>query len=436
MQIDIPASVKLIMDILHDEGNQAFVYGACIRDSLLGTQPLNWEICTDALPSDIILLFDDREGFAAIPALNDYSSISLIHQGESYKTSTFRTGVEHRFATQLEEELNHCDFTINAIAYNESRGLVDIFAGVNDIEKRLIKCVGNPADNIHNDPVRILRAIRFEAQLGFTIDDSLLQVIRSLKDRLRFENPEKLCNELTQILLTDQPSACIRRLQELGLLEQLIPELIPTIGFDIHSSFHDQDVYEHTLAVLDHTKPNLSLRLAALFHDINKPHCLTIDADGEGHCYGHASSGSQVAREVLTRLNFDRKTINAVSALIKDHMNRYESISELSIKRLIRRVGPSNIDNLFELQLADIKGSALSGRDAERIKLIRNKCWELMSRREPLTTHDLDISGYDLLPFYDTGKEMGEAMEYLLDKVVDNPALNHKDLLLALLKQR
>ena len=190
------------------------------------------------------------------------------------------------------------------------------------------------------------------------------------------------------------------------------------------------------MTVLDHTKPNLTLRLAALFHDIDKPNCLTIDASGQGHCYGHANSGSLVAREVLTRLNFDLKTINGVCALIKEHMNCYDSVSELSIKRLIRRVGPDNIDNLFELQLADSKGSGVSGRDVARVSSIRNKCWEVLSRKEPLTTHDLDINGYDLMTLYDSGKEIGEAREFLLDKVVDNPSLNTREQLMELLKTR
>ncbi len=286
------------------------------------------------------------------------------------------------------------------------------------------------------DSVRILRAVRFEAQLGFVMDEPLLQLIMSQRDTIKFDNSEQLCNELTQILLTEQPSISIRRLLEIGLLQQLIPEIIPTIGFDTHSSYHDKDVFEHSMEVLDNCKPNLVLRLAALFHDIDKPNCLTIDADGEGHCYGHAAGSSQITKEVLTRLHFDRKTVNAVCALIKEHMNNYVSVSELSLKRLIRRVGPNNLDNLFELQLADIKGSRTLWPRYDWIMSIRNKCWEVMSRREPLTTHDLDINGYDLMPFCSSGKEIGEAMEYLLDQVLDNPDLNHKENLISLLKAR
>lgn len=436
MQIAIPENVKLILDTLQSQGYQAFVYGACIRDTLLGMKPINWDICTNALPPDIILLFDDRDGFSAIPQIRDYSTAQLIYQGESYRINSFRTGEEHRFSDDIKEELAHSDFTMNAMAYNESAGLIDLFDGLVDIEKRIIKCVGNPVDKLAEDSVRILRAVRFEAQLGFAMDDSLLQPIITQPDMIRFDHSEQLCNELTQILLTEQPSISVKRLLDLGLLQQLIPEIIPTIGFDTHSSFHDKDVFEHSLVVLDSCKPNLVLRLAALFHDIDKPNCLTLDAHGEGHCYGHAAGGSQIAKEVLTRLNFDRKTVNAVSALIKEHMNDYISVSELSLKRLIRRVGPNNVDNLFELQLADIKGSKFSGRDVSWIMSIRNKCWEVMSRREPITTHDLDINGYDLMPFCSSDKEIGKAMEYLLDQVVDNPSLNHKEVLISLLKAR
>lgn len=436
MKIEMPENIKLILNLLQAEGYQAFVYGACIRDSLLGIKPISWDICTNALPPEIILFFDDRNGFAAIPAVHDYRNVSLIYQGESYRVSTFRTSEERRFSDDLQDELKHQDFTLNSIAFNEENGLIDPLGGISDIENKVVRCAGSPLEKIIEDQTRILRAVRFETQLGFAMDDSLLQVILSLGNKIKFDNSPKVCNELTQILLTDKPSLSIRRLIKLGLLEHLIPELIPTIGFDIHSSFHDKDVFEHTLAVVDYTKPNLSLRLAALFHDIDKPNCLSIDDNGEGHCYGHANNSSQVARDVLARLHFDQKTINSVVALIKEHMNNYESISELSLKKLMRRVGPENLDNLFELQLADIKGSALSGRDSVWIRTIRNKCFEVLSRREPLTTHDLAISGYDLMSLYPSGKEIGEALDYLLDKVVDNPSLNESGQLMALLKAR
>ncbi len=258
--------------------------------------------------------------------------------------------------------------------------------------------------------------------------------MKDLKDSVPASGSERVRNEFIQILLSELPSQGIRRLLELGLLERLIPELMPAIGFDTRSSYHDKDVFEHSLAVLDNTEPNLTLRLAALLHDIDKPNSLTVDEDGEGYCYGHASGGSEIARTILGRLNFDRKTIKAVSAIIKEHMNDFENISELSIKRLIRRVGPDNIDRLFELQLADIKGSKLSSRSPERITKTRNKCFEVLSRREPLTVHDLDISGYDLFSLgYPPGKEIGEAMDYLLDQVINNPSLNQRDTLIALL---
>ncbi|MEN6325360.1 MAG: hypothetical protein ABFD18_03995 [Syntrophomonas sp.] len=436
MKIEMPDNVKLILNLLQAEGYQAFVYGACIRDSLLGIKPINWDICTNALPPEVILLFDDRNGFTAIPVVRDYSTVSLIYQGESYRVSTFRTSEERRFSDDIQDELKHQDFTLNSIAFNEKDGLIDPLGGVSDIGNRIIRCAGDPLEKIIEDQSRILRAVRFEAQLGFAMDDSLLQVIISLKDRINFDNSAKVCNELTQILLTEKPSLSIRSFLKLELLKHLIPELIPAIGFDIRSSFHDKDVFEHTLVVLDFTKPNLSLRLAALFHDIDKPNCLSIDANAEGHCYGHANSSSQVALDVMTRLHFDQKTINSAVALIREHMNNYESISELSLKRLMRRVGPENLDNLFELQLADIQGSALSGRDSVWIRTIRNKCFEVLSRREPLTTHDLAVSGYDLMSLYPSGKEIGEALEYLLDKVIDDPSLNETSQLMALLKAR
>lgn len=436
MKTIIPENVQVILNKLHNNGYQAYIYGACIRDYLLGKEPLSWDITTNALPNNVVVVFDDKEGFSTIPSIEDYGIVTVLFKGESYQVNTFRTGEERRFADDIEEDLLYKDFTMDSIAYNEQEGLVDPYNGVEDIKNRLIRCARNPFEQMQEDSVRILRAVRFEAQLGFKIEPELLQAMKDLKDSVPTSGSERVRNEFIQILLGEQPSRGIRRLLELGLLERLIPELIPTVGFDTLSSYHDKDVFEHTMVVLDNTEPNLNLRLAALLHDIDKPNCLTIDEGGEGHCYGHASGSSEMARTILDRLDFDRKTIKAVTALIREHMNDFENISDLSMKRLIRRVGVDNIDRLFELQLANIKGSELSGKDPDRIMKIRNKCFEVLSRQEPLTVHDLDISGYDLLSLgYPPGREIGEAMDYLLDQVVDNPALNKRDTLITLLKK-
>jgi tRNA nucleotidyltransferase (CCA-adding enzyme) len=437
MNFRIPENVRKILNKLQGNGYKAYVYGACIRDYLLGKEPITWDITTSALPNDIVAIFDENDGFVAIPSVLDYGMVTVVFQEESYQVNTFRTGEARKFADDITEDLLHKDFTMDSIAYNEKEGLIDPYNGVEDIKNRLICCAGDPYERMREDSVRILRAVRFETELGFNIDAKLLQAIRDLKDTIPASGSERVCNELIQIILSDMPSRGIRRLLELGLLQVLIPELIPTVGFDTRSSYHDKDVFEHSLVVVDNTEPNLTLRLAALLHDIDKPNCLTIDEQGEGHCYGHATRGSETAEIILQRLNFDPKTIKAVSALIKEHMNDYDNISQLSIKRLIRRVGPDNIDLLFALQLADIKGSNLSGRDPERIMKIRNKCWEVLSHNEPLTVHDLDISGYDLLSLgYPPGKAIGEAMNYLLDQVIDNPTLNQRDTLINILKTR
>ncbi len=258
MKINMPENVQTILEKLHSNGYEAYIYGACIRDYLLGKQPISWDITTNALPNNTIVIFDENEGFTSIPSVEDYGIVTVHFKGESYQVNAFRTGEERRFADDINEDLLHKDFTMNSIAYNEQAGVVDPYNGVGDIENRLIRCAQNPYKQIQEDSARILRAVRFESQLGFKIEAELLQAMKDLKDSVPASGSARVRNEFIQILLSELPSQGIRRLLELGLLERLIPELMPAIGFDTRSSYHDKDVFEHSLVVLDTTEPNLT----------------------------------------------------------------------------------------------------------------------------------------------------------------------------------
>ena len=434
--ISIENNANLILEKLEANGYEAYIVGGCVRDSLLQIKPQDWDICTDALPQEVMSVF---KNFKLVPTGLKHGTVGIILDGKIYETTTYRIDGKYLnnrkpeeviFTSSLKEDLSRRDFTINSLAYNEKDGLVDYFQGYEHLKKRSIKAVGNPKERFEEDALRMLRAIRFACQLNFKIEEDTLKAIEQKAPLLKNISKERIRDEFSKILLTDYPSRGIKLLLKAKLLEFIAPELIACIGFNQHNPCHDKDVFNHTLAVLDNTPKKLVIRLAALLHDIGKPHTFSMDEKNIGHFYGHHLKSEVLARGFLERLRFDNKTIERVSILVREHMSKFNEVSDKGVKRLINRVGVENVFDLFTLQIADIKGCK-PRHDFNKILKVKSRVEKILNNQEPLMIKDLKVTGYDLMDIgISPGAKMGEILEKLLQVVLEKPELNDREKLL------
>lgn len=433
MKIEIPRRVKFIIDELEKKGYEAYAVGGCVRDIFLDRTPNDWDITTNALPEAIMSVFRKT-----IPTGIKHGTITVLVEEEPFEVTTYRIDGEYSdnrhpdsviFTSNIEEDLSRRDFTINAMAYSYTNGLVDPFNGTADLNKGLIRTVGNPDHRFNEDALRMIRALRFSCQLDFDIDKTTFNSIKLNCDLIKNVSIERIRDEFSKIMLSKKPSLGIENLRISGLLQYFLPEVLPMVGLDQKNPHHDKDVYRHTLVVVDNTEPNLIQRLAALLHDIAKPVTFTIDAEGVGHFYKHEIKGVEMTEYILRRMRYDNNTIKAVSSLVFDHMSRYSNLKESAIKRIITRVGEENLNNLFNLQVADIKASA-PPNDFSGIDYLKRRTKEIIEQRQPLNVKDLVLKGEDILNMgVKPGKVIGETLSYLLDKVLDSPELNDKTVL-------
>lgn len=444
IKIDIPTEVQFILKTLENNKFKAFIVGGCVRDSIMNIKPHDWDITTNALPEQIIKVFKNT-GYNIIPTGLKHGTISIMIHGEGYEITTFRIdGVyndcrhpnEVIFTEDIIEDLSRRDFTINAMAIGIDGQLIDPFHGIKDIENKMIKCVGNPLDRFNEDALRMMRAIRFSCKLGFEIEQNIINSICDLKSNIQYVSTERIRDEFCKILISDNPANGMCNLIQTGIMKFIIPELIETIKFNQYNIHHDKDVFWHTMSVMENIEPVLELRLSALLHDIGKPQCFTIDESGQGHFYSHQKISSDMAREVLRRLKFDNKTIDKVSLLVYEHMSRYDNLRTPNIKKFINRVGINNLESLFSLQIADIKGCAKEYRSFENVLKLKKQCYEIINEKQPLTVKDLEINGNDLINLgIKQGKEIGNILNKLLEIVLESPNMNDKNKLLDIIKK-
>ena len=434
MDIRLPQEVEYIINTLNKNGFEAYTVGGCVRDSLLGRAPQDWDITTNALPEKIIDIFDHT-----VPTGLQHGTVTVVLNKDNYEVTTYRIDGEYLdnrrpdkviFTSSIEEDLSRRDFTINAIAYNNSKGLVDPFNGKNDLNQRLIRCVGEANLRFNEDSLRMLRAIRFGSQLNFHIDDNTYNSIITNHHLIKNVSMERIRDELSKLLMSNKPSEGIRNLYKSKLLTYVLPELVRCIGFNQCNPHHDKDVFEHIMSVLDHTPASLPVRLAALLHDIAKPQCFTKDEMGIGHFYMHHLKSADIAEDVLKRLRFDNNTIKKVSILIKEHMSGYDLHRNGAIKKFINRVGIENLEDLFLLQKADI----LSHKESQDLNIIlelQEAVDRILKEKQPLSIKDLAVTGSDLIVLgYSPGKLLGLTLNELVEMVLNNPDLNTKEQLL------
>ena len=432
----MPKDVLFILNKLNEEGFEAYIVGGCVRDKLLGLIPHDYDITTSAEPHEIKRIFKD---FKTILIGEEFGTIGMLIDETLYEVTTFRIDGKYKnfrkpenviFSKNLVEDLKRRDFTINAMAMDSKGELYDPFGGKNDLEDKVLRAVGRPNERLKEDAIRILRAIRFAGRLNLYIDDDLFDAISFERKLLKKISPERIFDEFSKMITSDRPSYYLLLMEETGVLDVIFPELKRTVGFSQISPYHDKTLFDHLICVMDEVKPDLALRLAALFHDISKVDTLSIGEDGRGHFYGHEILGADLVSEILKRLRVSNKIIDKVKILILDHMKVHSEMTDKALRKQIKRVGRENVLDLYDLLIADCKCTRID-RDASFIINRKNRVKELLDEKEMKTEKFLEIDGNDIKALgFNEGKIIGKILKDLENLVLDDPEKNKKDYLL------
>lgn len=439
MVIQLPEKVKYMIDTLMEAGYEAYAVGGCIRDSILGRKPGDWDITTSASPMQVKQLFKKT-----IDTGIQHGTVTVMISGEGFEVTTYRIDGEYedgrhprevRFTASLLEDLKRRDFTINAMAYNEKDGLVDAFSGKQDLERKVIRCVGNPKERFEEDALRMMRAVRFAAQLGFSIEEGTKDAITELSDNLAKVSAERIQVELVKLLVSNHPGEFMTA-YETGLTRVFLPEFDAMIDTPQNNKHHCYNVGKHTIEAVKNSPPDKIIRLTMLLHDVAKPVCKSIDEEGIYHFYGHPAKGAQMAKEILKRLKFDNDTIRKVCALIKSH-DDMPPLEPKAIRRAIFRTGLEQYPALFAVKRADALGKNQYQR-AEKLAYIEGyqKLYEeILEKQQCLALKDLAVTGKDLIDVgMKPGKELGETLEKMLEHVLEYPEDNQKEILMNKIK--
>ncbi|MEN6390725.1 MAG: HD domain-containing protein [Syntrophomonas sp.] len=424
----IPPFVEQLMDELLTRGFSVSIVGGSVRDLLMGRRPQDFDLVTSASISQLNEIFP-----RVVPVGEKHGTLVILIDNEKVEISCCRGEIYQGddWPVMLTEDLRHRDFTINAMAVDRRGLLYDPFGGCDDIARRLIRSPQDEArERFNEDPLRMLRAVRLAAVLNFELDQSVACAINQCQSLLAGVAVERIREELNSILLSERPDWGMRTLVDTGLMQYVVPEILPTVGFEQHNRAHLFDVFTHSLAVLSKVPANLELRLAALLHDAGKPATFTLDDRGVGHFYQHQQESCRLGRAVLTRMKYSNAVIDKVCRLVGEHMIWLENPSEEKIRRLIGRVGKELLPELFTLQRADIMGSA-PPFELYRVDRVQSMAEATLSNDEALTIKDLAVDGFDLIQIgYLPGEDLGRTLNALLEIVLASPAANQKEVLL------
>lgn len=440
MQIQLPDKVHNIINTLEEAGYEAYAVGGCVRDSILGREPDDWDITTSAKPEEMERLFP-----RTVDTGIKHGTVTVLLGGEGFEVTTYRIDgtyedgrhpTEVTFTANLREDLRRRDFTINAMAYNDRSGLVDLYGGLLDMENRVIRCVGDARERFDEDALRMLRAVRFSAQLGFWIDEATGEAVKALASNLQKISAERIQVELVKLVTSPHPDY-LRTAYELGITAQILPEFDLCMETPQRHKHHCYDVGEHILHSMLGVEPNKVLRLGMLFHDIGKPQTLTVDPDGTTHNKKHPFEGEKITRKVMRRLKFDNDTTDKVTKLVLYH--DYDiAATESGVRRAINRMGEDIFAMIFTVRRADIAAQSDYMREEklEKVAHIEKLYKEILARKDAVTVKDLAISGNDLIAEgMPPGRQIGETLSALLERVLDDPSLNTREILLKLYKE-
>ena len=433
----IPSNAQYLIAILEEDGYEPYIVGGCVRDSSLGREPNDWDICTSAKPEEIINLLECYDDIEIIPTGLKHGTITAHINGENYEITTYRIDGDYSdnrrpdsviFVDDINKDLSRRDFTINAMAYNHRDGLVDPFSGLVDLALGIIRCVGNPDDRFQEDALRILRALRFAATYGFKIEEETASAVHRNKELLKNISAERIQSELCKMLCGEGVLDILLNYSD--VMAVIIPELEPCIGFNQNNPYHKYTVYEHIAhAVANYKGTDISIKMALLLHDIGKPECFTEDTicGTGGHFYGHGVHSADIARDVMERLKFDNKTKADVIELVLYHdadiMPRFRQV-----RRWLNKVGPDILEKLIAVRIADI-GAQSEFNQKSRVDLchaIAGVAKDVLAQQQCFQIKDLVINGNDILALgIKPGPKVGEILNHLLNKVIDEEIENN-----------
>ena len=435
MQVLLPKDVRKIIEVLEGAGYEAYAVGGCVRDSILGRIPDDWDITTSAKPLETKGLFK-----RTIDTGLQHGTVTILLDGNGYEVTTYRIDGEYTdnrhpkevtFTANLIEDLKRRDFTINAMAYNDSEGLVDAFDGLVDLEKKVIRCVGQASERFTEDALRILRAVRFSAQLGFQIEKSTREGAAALAETLSQISAERIQVEMVKLLVSSHP-AYLKTAWVMGITTVIMPEFDRMMETEQNNPHHNDTVGEHAIKAMEAVEPDKVLRLAALLHDVGKPLVKSTDNQGVDHFYKHEDDGARLAEAILKRWRFDNDTLIKVKKLVLFHNQRF-GLTPASVRKAVYRVGEDIFPMLLQLQRADILAQSPQGQEEKLRKLaaVQRLYKEILAQKECLSLKDLAVTGRDLIADgMKPGKEIGQVLEALLDHVLQEPQHNSKENLL------
>lgn len=433
----IPKDAIEIINTIEKAGFEAYIVGGCVRDLLMGREPHDWDITTSAKPEEVKGIFR-RTYDTGI----EHGTVTVILHEEHFEVTTYRIEGEYKdfrrpeevsFVEDITLDLSRRDFTMNAIAYHPERGFVDPYEGQKDIDRRCIRSVRNAAERFHEDALRILRALRFSAQLGFEIEEDTIKGIKECRALLAYISKERIRDEFIKMCLSPRPQI-INELYKLDLLEYIVPQFEAAYSVPQNHPHHVYNVAEHTIVAMQNAKPEQLVRLSVFLHDIGKVYTHTTDQKGIDHFYGHPKKSMEISKTVLRDLKLDNQTIKEVGLLVEYHdYHLKQVITPVLIKKVLMKLGPDLFDKLMLVQEADAKGQNLEKLmpKLESIKYQKQLKAEILERGEAYNKAMLKINGQDLIEAgVPKGKEIGELLDLALEKVIEEPAANEKETLL------
>ena len=439
MEIHIPTGARKIIARLEQHGYEAYIVGGCVRDSLMGKSPSDWDICTSARAEEMMALFEDKR---VIPTGIQHGTLTILAEDGAYEVTTFRIDgeyLDHRhpksvaFTRELAEDLSRRDFTINAMAWHPERGLIDLFGGVEDLRDRLVRAVGDPVQRFNEDGLRMLRMVRFATVLDFDYNPATYDAVRKQGHLLQYISKERIQVELNKILLAAHPARGLEDLYTLGMYPYIIPLMCHTVGFAQRGGHHFLDVFEHSLLAVGVIAPELVLRLTMLLHDIGKPF---VWDSSESLSYDrfddHAAVSAKLAGKILRDLKYDNATRKDVVELIAHH-NDILLPDPVNVRRALARLGEVQTRRLVQVKVADLIAHDLAGEREKILALfaeISDVIDEVVARGDCTSVKALAIGGQDMMALGLSGRAIGQMLNAALELVLEKPEMNTRETLL------